>query len=128
MKKLLIGLLALCLVFGFAVGMNAAKARVAGSAISPDPVASAEEGTPAPETPAEPAPEETEAEAPAEAAAPAGEVPEIEGTASGRIDYEALYQLHAPEEKVLKVNDREESWGDYFYILFTQCGQIHDGV
>ena len=126
MKKLLIGLLALCLVFGFAVGMNATKARVAGSAISPDPVASAEEGTPVPETPAEPAPEETAAETPAEAAAPAEPAPEEEGPASGRIDYEALYQLHAPEEKVLKVNDREESWGDYFYILFTQCGQIED--
>ena len=46
--------------------------------------------------------------------------------ASGRLNYEALYGLYAPEEKVLSVNDREEQWGDYFYILFTQCGQIED--
>ena len=52
--------------------------------------------------------------------------PEEPTVAAGRLNYEALYSLYAPEEKVLKVGGKEESWGDYFYILFTQCGQIED--
>ena len=53
-------------------------------------------------------------------------VPEEQTVESGRLNYEALYSRYAPDEKVLSVNDKEERWGDYFYILFTQCGQIED--
>ena len=47
------------------------------------------------------------------AAAPAEE----EGVAPGRVDFEAMYALHKPEEKILSIDGREESWGDYFYLL-----------
>ena len=67
-------------------------------------------------------PESAEAEQPEEPST----VPDEPSVASGRLNYEALYSLYAPEEKVLSVNNREEQWGDYFYILFTQCGQIED--
>lgn len=82
-----------------------------------EPAASAEA---APAEAAEPAPAEDAAVAGADAAAEAAAVP------SGRLDYAALYALHEPSEPILKVADREERWGDYFYVLFTQCGQIED--
>lgn len=56
------------------------------------------------------------------AAAPAEE----EGVAPGRVDFEAMYALHKPEEKILSIDGREESWGDYFYLLYNQCGQIEN--
>ena len=79
----------------------------------------------------ETAEEASEPETAEETAQPAQEeapstVPEEPTTASGRLNYEALYSLYDPEEKVLKVAEKEESWGDYFYVLFTQAGQIED--
>lgn len=53
-------------------------------------------------------------------------VPDEPTTASGRINFQSLYSLYDPEEKVLKVDEKEETWGDYFYVLFTQAGQIED--
>ena len=52
--------------------------------------------------------------------------PEKPDSAAGRLDYETLYRSHQPEEAVLRIGDREERWGDYFYLLFTQCGQIEN--
>ena len=53
----------------------------------------------------------------------AGEAAE---TKSGRLDFDAMYALHDGQEKVLTIGDKEESWRDYFYLLYTQCGQIED--
>ena len=104
--------------------------RVEGEADSEPAVDAVAETVPAaeavePEEAAEPAVEAEEAAQPAQEEAPST-VPEEPTTASGRLNYEALYSLYDPEEKVLKVAEKEESWGDYFYVLFTQAGQIED--
>ena len=140
MKKFLIGLLVLCLVVigvlgltGTSIGKTPAvqhivsaeteETPVIGTSDSPAGIQVTGEAAAAPEaaeaeaeTAAEPEAQTEQAEAPSAQEEPA--------VASGRINYEELYRLYEPEEKVLKINDKEESWGDYFYILFTQCGQI----
>ena len=140
MKKFLIGLLVLCLVVigvlgltGTSIGKSPAvqhivsaeteETPVIGASDSPAGIQVTEEAAAAPEaaeaeaeTAAEPEAQTEQAEAPSAQEEPA--------VASGRINYEELYSLYEPEEKVLKINDKEETWGDYFYILFTQCGQI----
>ncbi len=61
----------------------------------------------------------------ADAALPAA--PEAEAAAgTGRVDFEALYALHDPKEKVLSIGGQEETWGDYFYVLYTQSSQIEN--
>ena len=147
MKKFLIGLLVLCLVVIGVLGLtgtslgkspavqhivseDAAEAGVVGGTDGETEVQATEEAAAEPET-AEAETETAAAESntaaqgaqPAPAESPST-VPAEPAVASGRINYEALYSLYEPEEKVLKVNDKEETWGDYFYILFTQCGQI----
>ena len=141
MKKFLIGLLVLCLVVigvlgltGTSIGKSPAvqhivsaeteETPVIGASDSPAGIQVTEEAAAAPEaaeaeaeTAAEPEAQTEQAEAPSAA-------PEEPAVTSGRINYEELYRLYEPEEKVLKINDKEETWGDYFYILFTQCGQI----
>ena len=141
MKKFLIGLLVLCLVVigvlgltGTSIGKSpavqhivsdeAADAPVIGGADSPTEIQVTGEAAAEPETAAAESNTAAAGEAEAEQAEAPSTVPGEPAVASGRINYEALYSLYAPEEKVLKVNDKEETWGDYFYILFTQCGQI----
>ena len=140
MKKFLIGLLVLCLVVigvlgltGTSIGKSPAvqhivsaeteETPVIGTSDSPDGIQVTEEAAAAPEaaeaeaeTAAAPEAQTEQAEAPS--------APEEPVVASGRINYEELYRLYEPKEKVLKINIKEETWGDYFYILFTQCGQI----
>ena len=140
MKKFLIGLLVLCLVVIGVLGLtgtslgkspavqhivseDAAEAGVVGGTDGETEIQVTEAAAEAPDAAAA-EPETAAAEAqPAPAESPST-VPAEPAVASGRINYEALYSLYEPEEKVLKVNDKEETWGDYFYILFTQCGQI----
>ena len=124
MKKFLIGLLVLCLVMigvlgltGTSIGKSPAvqhivsaeaeEAPVVGTSDSPAGIQVTEEAAAAPEA------SEAEAETaaapetqPEQAAAPSA-VPEEPAVASGRINYEELYSLYEPEEKVLKVNDKE---------------------
>ena len=45
---------------------------------------------------------------------------------AGRLDFEAIYCLHEPDEAVLSIGETEACWGDYFYLLYSQCGQIED--
>ena len=142
MKKFIIGLLVLCLVFIAVFGLTDAdlgtnttlqnivtsEPETAQDGDStqtlPPESGNAEEPAAAPENTAETeAADEPEAVEQPEAQATEADEAKV---ASGRLDYEALYSLYAPEEKVLKVGDKEERWGDYFYILFTQCGQIED--
>ena len=134
MKKFFIGLLVLCLVVigvlgltGTSIGKspavqhivseNAAEAGVIGGADSETEIQVTEEAAAESETTASVEAQPEQADAPST-------VPDEPAVVSGRINYEALYSLYEPEEKVLKVNEKEETWGDYFYILFTQCGQI----
>ena len=134
MKKFIIGLLVLCLVVIGVLGMtgtsigkspavqhivseNAAEAGVIGGADSETEIQVTEEAAAESETTASVEAQPEQADAPST-------VPDEPAVVSGRINYEALYSLYEPEEKVLKVNEKEETWGDYFYILFTQCGQI----
>ena len=141
MKKFLIGLLVLCLVVIGVLGLTgtslgkspavqnivsaeAAEAPVVGGADSPTEIQATAEAAAEPETATAETETAAEAEAQPEQAEAPSTVPDEPAVASGRINYEALYSLYTPEEKVLKVNDKEETWGDYFYILFTQCGQI----
>ncbi len=111
MKNFVGGLLAICLVvalvFGFAVVWDpdlkkAAAEETAEEAASAEMGLSAEAGTETAETET-PAPVSTE-----------------------HLDFAAIYALHEPDEKVLKIGDEEERWGDYFYLLYTQCGQIEN--
>ena len=141
MKKFLIGLLVLCLVVigvlgltGTSIGKSPAVQHIVSAETEETPVIGASDSPAGIQVTEEAAaaPEAAEAEADTAAAPEAqteqAEVPsaaqEEPAVTSGRINYEELYRLYEPEEKVLKINDKEETWGDYFYILFTQCGQI----
>ena len=141
MKKFLIGLLVLCLVVigvlgltGTSIGKSPAvqhivsaeteETPVIGTSDSPAGIQVTEEAAAAPEAAEAEADTAAAPEAQTEQAEVPSAAPEEPAVASGRINYEELYRLYEPEEKVLKINDKEETWGDYFYILFTQCGQI----
>ena len=70
-----------------------------------------------------PAPEET-ADIPA-ADEPAGDI-DIPVTAAGELDFDAMYASHEPDEIVLTVGGRDVTWGEYFYVFFTQASQIQE--
>lgn len=106
MKKTIILLAALCLLGALAAGFLLWN----GDAASPSPAA---EAVPQP-TPLAVAPEATPA--PAETAAPL----------PTEIDYDALYALHDPEEVVLRGQDGEMTWAEYFYLLYSQSRQVTD--
>lgn len=128
MKNLIWAAAILCLVF----------AVLAGSGILRAPQAAVPETAPASFT-ASPAEENSQNSADAIVGQPMQEsqdtdtedVPEVVAgeaaeTKSGRLDFDAMYALHDGQEKVLTIGDKEESWRDYFYLLYTQCGQIED--
>ena len=130
MKKLIVALIGLCLVA--AVIFGAVSMRGAGVPASPSAEADAvvtEEDPTAGWVMDEIGPLSDE-----DAAAISGTTdgtlpaaPETEDTASsGRVDFEALYALHGSDEKVLSVGEKEENWGDYFYLLYTQASQIEN--
>ena len=132
MKKTVIILLALCLAVAAIVGIVSGKngaysvpkpsadetsdaAAETGGADSPADyiVTGGEYHSPDAEADTPPQEEETETET------------ETEPTA-GRLDYDALYALHDKDDMVLRIGDQEERWGDYFYVLFSQCSQIEN--
>ena len=125
MKKLIIVLIGLCLiaavVFGVvSMGKNEVQPGTPSTAdAETDPV---EEGWVMDEIgPLDEVP--SAADAVTGAITPA---PEAEEEAVKRVDFEALYALHDPDEKVLSINGKKECWGDYFYILYTQAEQIEN--
>ena len=146
MKKFIIGLVALCLVLAIAVGGFSARSGKTAETILPDVTAepAAEQQVAVTggadglttvtvsgeKDPAAAADTETEGSGVADEAEATPEmpstVPEEPTVAAGRLNYDALYHQYESNAKVLKVNEKEETWGDYFYILFTQCGQIED--
>ena len=130
MKKFVIGLLALCLVIVGVLGLTDTTIRADQNVQSTAPESSTGEepvgiigGADGPTEIVVSEAENTEPAEETEAPSAAADEPTV---ASGRINYEELYSLYEPEETILKVADKEESWGDYFYVLFTQAGQIED--
>ena len=139
MKKFVIGILVICLVIIGLLGLtgtklgtspalpnivseNSGNAENSGSEVgeaNEESVSPADTASDTAEAESAPGAQEAQPEEPST-------VPDEPAVASGRLNYEALYSLYEPDEKVLKVNGKEETWGDYFYILFTQCGQIED--
>jgi len=89
---------------------------------SPETDAAAPEQAPEQETQQE-AQQETQQE---DSSAAGTETAAEEGPVSGRLDYQAMYALHDKEDKVLRIGDEEECWGDYFYVLYSQCSQIEN--
>ena len=41
-------------------------------------------------------------------------------------DYAAMYALHAPDEVVAVVDGKDVTWGEYFYLYFSQAKQIEN--
>lgn len=131
MKKLIVVLVALCLVAAVAFGAVSMRGAVPGTWETAAQ-------TSAPETEKDPTEgwvmDEigplSEEEAAAAAGTTTGALPAApeaaSATVTGRVDFEALYALHAPDEKVLAINGQEETWGDYFYGLYAQGMQIEN--
>lgn len=131
MKKLIVVLVALCLVAAVAFGAVSMRGAVPGTWETAAQ-------TSAPETEKDPTEgwvmDEigplSEEEAAAAVGTTTGALPAApeaaSATATGRVDFEALYALHAPDEKVLAINGQEETWGDYFYGLYAQGMQIEN--
>ena len=140
MKKLIVVLLALCLVAGCVIGYvyykgtlteNAQQMQAAASEPAADEPAAAEpvtEGT-AVEPAADAAAEEVAA-APEETVVEADTEPGEEGTEAiprvRSLDYAAIYATHEPDEVVAKVGEHEVTWSEYFYLLFSQSVQVQD--
>ena len=60
--------------------------------------------------------------APVESAAPVQEAP----AAYGKMDYEAIYALHDPEEVVMTVAGQDIPWSEYYYYLYYSRCQRRD--
>ena len=128
MKKVVIILLVVCLVAVAVIGTVGTKNGTAALAAAPagtdaqTNIGEADGSTDDPGSGEEAQSPETETAPTQESTQEAAEA----GPASGRLDYDALYALHDKDEKVLRIGDEEEPWGDYFYILYSQCGQIEN--
>ena len=90
MKKLLLILLAVCLVFAGAVWYMSYKGVLPGT-----DAAEATDDAAATETPA-----------------------------AQTIDYAAIYALHEPDEVVMTADGKDVTWGEYFYMLYSQGQQV----
>ncbi len=116
---------ALILVFIVAVGLigffglRGQRAGVIGGADAPTDVVVSEA------QPAEAAPVEAAASAPAEEAAPES-AEEAEAFQVRVPDYAAMYALHDPEEIVATVDGQDVTWGEYFYLYFSQAKQLEN--
>lgn len=139
MKKLILVLLIVCVAAGAVIGYASSDSRlpvsnvpasdtiVTESAAAPKDAAvtenaGAENTKPAETTAAVPEAENEAAEQPDMPST----VPVEPAVQPGRLNYEALYTRYPAEDSVLSIDGHEEKWGDFFYLLFTQCGQIED--
>ena len=52
------------------------------------------------------------------------EEPVEETVAVPRLDYEAIYALHEPDEVVMTVGEQEITWGEYFYYFYRQAASV----
>ena len=115
MKKKIVIMLAVCLLVAAAMGYLVYR------------------GVGLPDSPAEPPVSDTPADAaePAPEAAPepeiAAEMPaelQMDELDYDTLDIKSLYLTRDPQESVLTVRGREESWGDYFYYLSAQVDYV----
>ena len=112
MKKLIVLLIVICLL---GAGLFAYSGSGSRSALV--------DGQEAKETAAEPvasADPAAAAEMPAETGEEEAEIP------VRVLDYETMYAAHDPNEVVAEINGGDETWGGYFYALYSQCGQIEN--
>ena len=138
MKKLVMILLVLCLAAVAVIGTLDARTGLPVPAAASAVPAAETDGTASagpnnyviagdeyqsPETDAAAPEQETQQE---DSSAAGTETAAEEGPVSGRLDYQAMYALHDKEDKVLRIGDEEERWGDYFYVLYSQCSQIEN--
>lgn len=138
MKKLVMILLVLCLAAVAVIGTLDARTGLPVPAAASAVPAAETDGTSSagqnnyviagdeyqsPETDAAAPEQETQQE---DSSAAGTETTAEEGPVSGRLDYQAMYALHDKEDKVLRIGDEEERWGDYFYVLYSQCSQIEN--
>ncbi len=123
MKKFVAGLIILCLIavagVGYLGSRNVGAVPQSAPAVnSPDGKTGTDSGAAAP-APADGPDGVTDAGAAAETeAAATPEIPPI------FLDYETIYSLHGADEKAYKVGETEGTWGDYFYLLYSQSSQI----
>ena len=109
MKKTIIALLIVCLLAVGLTGFLSSRGEKAGT-LSPAETA---------EAPEAPAPAET---------AETSETPAAqEEDATIRVpDYAAMYALHQPDEIIGSVDGQDVTWGEYFYLYFSQAKQIEN--
>ena len=125
MKKFIAGLIILCLIIVAGVGYLGSRS---GGVPQGAPVANSAAGT---------AGTDSGAAVPAPADGPDGVTNGGTGTGGAGtgaaeevsaprvyLDYEKIYALHGADEKACRIGDREGTWGDYFYLLYTQSSQI----
>ena len=127
MKKMIAILLVVCLALGGAMGYWGY--RTGGAPVSPAETAAPEEAVPdATETTADtetPAPAEADVQEPGTDAVTSGEM-QMEDLDYQTMDLDRLYATHDPEEIVLSVNGKTETWRDYFYFLATQVDYVEN--
>ena len=126
MKRLILILLAVCLVAGCAIGYVAYKGTLTETAQSLQAAAPQPgEEEPAVAEPVTDVPEDAEDVTYADTEP--GETSEESAIPRVRsLDYAAVYATHDPDEVVAKVGDHEVTWSEYFYLLFSQSVQVQD--
>lgn len=123
MRKVLIALLVVCLLGVGAAGVLSGSFDRSALLTSAHAAAPAEESAPA----AGAAETADTAEMPAEAADTAEAAEPAEEAFSVRVpDYDAMYALHDPAEVIGTVDGRELTWGEYFYLYFSQAKQMEN--
>ena len=122
MKKMIIALVIVCLLIGGVIGFlntRNEKPGVIGAAESPaDVLVTEAQG-------AQAEPVETAAAEPAAETAPDA-AEEAEAFQVRVPDYAAMYALHDPEEIVATVDGQDVTWGEYFYLYFSQAKQLEN--
>lgn len=102
MKKLIVVLLVVCLIFGGIIGYISYRNDAL------------------PETEPSPAAQTAEPET-----SPSAE-PTAEPISIETVDYDTLYALYPADEVVMHINGTDVTWDEYFYMMFSQAQQVTD--
>lgn len=127
MKKMIIALLILCLLGGAVIGYLGSRGVKSGTVAPAEDVSviggadgatavAVNEGMDGEGTGLSAEQPEAAADEAAEAEAYTLRVP----------DYAAMYALHAPDEVVASVDGKDVTWGEYFYLFFSQAKQVEN--
>lgn len=100
MKKLVSIIIVICLIFVGVVGCGGVKDA--------------------------PAPEETPTVQPSQEPGEGDVDSDVPAPSVKTLDFDAMYASREPDEVVLTVGDRDVTWGEYFYMFFTQASQIDE--